>query len=420
MKEMFSVIIPTMWRCNDLFQAMLYRYVIHPLIDEVLIINNDTKETPEWSILSHSKIKILNQPENIKVNPAWNLGVEHSINKKLCIANDDIFYDTNIFDTMYKHTTEDFGVFGLSHSKKDNSEVRIIEWDESMGCVGQIMFLHRNNWITIPNELVISYGDDFIFNFNKSRKLKNYVIENLEWTSPFGSTTRDTTITSQHANSDKQAWNNIKHQFFKETENKKMKKILIAIPTAKYIEPETFKSIYDLEVPDGYETEFQFFYGYTVSQIRNLIAEWSKHYDYLFAVDSDIAFPKHTLKNFISADKDIISGLYIQRIPDTHTLEVYMDTPDGGCTNIPYELIKDRGIVEVAGCGFGCVLVKGEVFKKIPYPHFVYREALKHSDTVSEDIDFCMKARKAGFKIWADSSIQCEHIGNTKFLVDKK
>ncbi len=32
-----------------------------------------------------------------------------------------------------------------------------------------------------------------------------------------------------------------------------MKKILIAIPTARYIEAETFKSIYDLEVPEGYD-----------------------------------------------------------------------------------------------------------------------------------------------------------------------
>lgn len=196
------------------------------------------------------------------------------------------------------------------------------------------------------------------------------------------------------------------------------KKILIAVPTGKYIEPETFKSIYDLDVPEGYETEFQFFYGYRVDQIRNLIAEWAKRYDYLLAVDSDIVLPRNTLRNFLAADKPIISGLYIQRIPNTHVLEVYMDTPNGGCINIPYELIRDRGIVEIAACGFGCVLIKGEVFRKIPYPHFEYHSALDHRDTVSEDVDFAIKARNAGFKIWADTSIQCEHIGNTTFIVE--
>jgi hypothetical protein len=52
------------------------------------------------------------------------------------------------------------------------------------------------------------------------------------------------------------------------------KKILIAIPCKNDIEADTFKSIYDLEVPEGYETEFQYFYGYAVDQVRNLIAHW--------------------------------------------------------------------------------------------------------------------------------------------------
>lgn len=53
-----------------------------------------------------------------------------------------------------------------------------------------------------------------------------------------------------------------------------MKTILIAVPTNKYVETETMKSIYDLIVPPGYKTELQFFYGYQIDQIRNLIAEW--------------------------------------------------------------------------------------------------------------------------------------------------
>jgi FkbM family methyltransferase len=195
------------------------------------------------------------------------------------------------------------------------------------------------------------------------------------------------------------------------------KKILVAIPTAKYIEVETFKSLWDLEVPDGYELDFQYFYGYSISQIRNLIADWAKRYDYLFSIDSDIVIPRDALTKMLAADKDIISGLYIQRIPNTHTLEVYMDTQNGGCTNIPYQLIKGRGVVEVAACGMGCALIKSEVFRKMPYPHFFYKEAINHTDTVSEDVFFCMKARQNGFLVWADASIECDHKGSTFFRV---
>ncbi len=93
------------------------------------------------------------------------------------------------------------------------------------------------------------------------------------------------------------------------------KTILIAIPTNKYVESETFKSIYDLDIPEGYVTEFQCFYGYRVDQIRNLIAEWAKRYDYLFAVDSDIILPRDTLSKMLALDLDVVSGLYIQRKP---------------------------------------------------------------------------------------------------------
>lgn len=197
------------------------------------------------------------------------------------------------------------------------------------------------------------------------------------------------------------------------------KKILIGIPTARNIEPDTFKSIYDLEVPEGYETTFQYFYGYNIDQVRNLIADWVvKGYDYLFSVDSDIAFPPDTLKKLLAHDKDIVSGLYIQRKPGQHIVEVYEDNGRGGVANIPYAKLAGHREYEIAGCGFGCVLIKAEVIRAIPYPHFVYHSAIDHRNTISEDVDFCRKARERGFKLYADATILCRHIGQTEFIVD--
>lgn len=194
-----------------------------------------------------------------------------------------------------------------------------------------------------------------------------------------------------------------------------MKTILIAIPTNRYIEPETMKSIYDLEIPQGYKTELQFFHGYCVDQVRNLVGHWAERYDYLFAVDSDIAFKPDTLKKLLSHNKDVVSGLYIQRKLGQHILELYRNG-----RNIPYGDIKGLGLIEVDSCGFGCVLVKSEVFKKIGYPYFVYKSAIDHKDTISEDTYFCLKAKQYGFKVFADTSILCEHIGSTKFIVDEQ
>jgi len=201
--------------------------------------------------------------------------------------------------------------------------------------------------------------------------------------------------------------------------NQPKKKILIAIPTARNIEAETFKSIYDLEIPDGYETSFQFFFGYQVDQVRNLIADWVvKGFDYLFSVDSDIAFTPDTLKKLLAHDRDVVSGMYIQRNPSRHTLEIYEPNEYGGVSNIPYERLKGRGLTEIAGCGFGCVLVKAEVMRSIGYPQFKYYSAIDHAHTISEDVDFCKKARDKGFKLWVDPSIQCRHIGSYTFTID--
>lgn len=190
------------------------------------------------------------------------------------------------------------------------------------------------------------------------------------------------------------------------------KKILIGIPTARYIESETFKCIFDLEVPDGYETTFQFFYGYNVDQVRNLIADWTvRGFDYLFSVDHDVTFPPDTLKRLLEHNKDMVSGIYRQRM-EPQAIEIYRK--EGGRHDI-----KDlKGLTEIGGCGFGCVLVKKEVLAAVGYPQFVYHSALDHSKTLSEDVDFCIKATKKGFKIWADPSILCGHIGAKTFTVD--
>ena len=147
-----------------------------------------------------------------------------------------------------------------------------------------------------------------------------------------------------------------------------MKKILIAIPTARYIEADTFKSIYDLEVPEGYETTFQYFYGYRVDQVRNLIADWVvRGFDYLFSVDHDITFPPDTLKKLLAHDQDLVSGVYRQRL-EPQMLEIY--EPFGTRMTTEDLYAKNWNLISIGGCGFGCVLVKKEVLAGVGYPQF--------------------------------------------------
>jgi FkbM family methyltransferase len=196
-----------------------------------------------------------------------------------------------------------------------------------------------------------------------------------------------------------------------------MKKILIAIPTARNIEAETFKSIYSQQIPEGYTAEFQYFYGYSVDQVRNLIADWAvRNYDYLWAVDADMSFSPDTLQRLLSHDQDMVTGIYRQR-REPEQLELYGWNDHGGQQPLAYWQIHDQKLVEVAGCGFGCVLVKSSLLAAVGYPQFQYHHALNHRDTVSEDLDFCRKVHSRGYKIWADPQVVCDHIGSHAYTV---
>lgn len=430
--EYFTVIIPTMWRCQELFYRGLKNYIENPLINDIIIINNDVEKTPNWDLLKNDKVRILNQKKNIYVNKAFNIGVELSKNKKLCFANDDIEFDMRLMNKLYPRIIRENGVHGIitgeakfGHPPTTDGAINFLEWKPGLIIhgFGQIMIMHKDNWIPIIDDLNLYFGDDYIFHMNLMKGVKNYMIYNIFYNAPMAQTTKDPAISAGMYEKEKPHWekwfseNPLPSQKSKQepiiTEKKK---ILIAIPTAKYIESETFKSIYDLQIPDEYEAEFQFFYGYNIAQIRNLIAHWAERYDYLFSVDSDIVFEKDTLKKLLSHNKDVVSGIYIQR-KEEKVLEIYRLNGNGGVSNIPFSEIQGNQLAEISACGFGCVLIKSDVIRKIGYPQFIYRDALDHKDTVSEDVYFCARAIEEGFKIWADTTVLCEHIGNKKYKV---
>jgi choline kinase len=185
------------------------------------------------------------------------------------------------------------------------------------------------------------------------------------------------------------------------------KKILIAIPTARHIEPSTFKSIYNLELPDNCTAEFDYFSTYQLDETRNLIAKKSKEFDYLFCIDSDIVLEKDSLKRLFSHNKDIVSGLYVKKNLDKTEYEIY-DKING---RFKVKTVISKDLFEIHGCGFGCVLLKTSVFDQIEYPYFKNTFMSNEEPKSSEDLYFCRKAKVSGFQLWADPAVLCGHIG---------
>jgi GT2 family glycosyltransferase len=76
-----------------------------------------------------------------------------------------------------------------------------------------------------------------------------------------------------------------------------------------------------------------------------------------------------------------------------------------GVVNEEFDEIPDE-IFEVAGCGFGCVLMKRNVLWNVLCQHGYMFSPI---NTVGEDLSFCWRARQCGYKIYCDPTIALGH-----------
>lgn len=195
-----------------------------------------------------------------------------------------------------------------------------------------------------------------------------------------------------------------------------MKKILLSVPSARYVEVECFESIYNLKKPKGYKVDLFIPNNYSIDVSRNLIVKYAQEnkFDYIFWVDSDIILPKDALIKLIAHDKDIVSGVYAYKIlgGDKAVAKRFLLDKEDTYEDIPLKEIKEyKGLMKVDGFGFGCVLTKTEVFNKIKYPHFIY------TFDMGEDIFFCRKAQNEGYELFIDTTILCGHKGEVNYNI---
>lgn len=205
-------------------------------------------------------------------------------------------------------------------------------------------------------------------------------------------------------------------------------KILIAVPTFENIYPDTFKSIYDLDV-SGHDAQFEYVRGYDCATARNRIAQMAldKGADYVLMVDNDVVLPKDALQNMLEDAKDVCLGFYAHRDADniyrgrTCVCRLY---DDNGVKYFNYPLESEykaeelRGMresgqhkVQIHGGGMGCALIRTGVFNRIQYPWYDWvNYKNEHRGMLSEDLYFCEACRKIGIPIYTDTRAVCGHM----------
>ena len=168
---MISIIVPTMWKFAP-FADFASNLLKMNLVGELIIINNDRNNTPNHKFLLDPKVKVFDFGKNIFVNPAWNLGVSLSKQDKLCIMNDDLEFDVKIFDLLKNEVNSNCGMIGVDiEDKSSNMRVEVIQ-EMSFG-YACLFFINKQSYIPIPNNIKIFYGDNWLFNINKSLNKNN-------------------------------------------------------------------------------------------------------------------------------------------------------------------------------------------------------------------------------------------------------
>ncbi|WP_203568009.1 glycosyltransferase family 2 protein [Aestuariimicrobium ganziense] len=192
----FSVIIPTLQR-SDFLVPLLEMVTRESLVREVIVINN----APTPVSFRHHKLIVLDQPGNIYVNPAWNLGVQSATSDLLCIANDDLLFPPTLFRFARRALRLPIGILtpaascyrGLTDAVPDDQppdpgRLRILPVYRRTYGFGSLMFMRRSSYRRIPEEMKIWYGDDYLFEHQKRR---NAIFSGFDIETPMSATVGD-------------------------------------------------------------------------------------------------------------------------------------------------------------------------------------------------------------------------------------
>lgn len=147
---------------------------------------------------------------------------------------------------------------------------------------------------------------------------------------------------------------------------------------------------------------------------------------HMLFLDTDMRFPWQLPLRLLAHNKDIVAVNYSTRkgAPKPITfLDLSVKKGTGRFLQPPADpstLTKENALVKVQAVGMGAALIRREVFEALSYPWFETVYDHVNRKWVGEDVDFCLKAEKAGYEVWVDQLLSEEigHIGNFEYTMD--
>ena len=189
-----------------------------------------------------------------------------------------------------------------------------------------------------------------------------------------------------------------------------MLKVLIAVPSMDMVSARFAQSLAAIQKPCESAVAFQI--GSLIYDARNKLVQQAIKYeaDYIMWLDSDMVFPPDTLVRLfedIREGRDIVTGLYFRRVLPFKPV-IYKALGRDVKTE-DYEDYPRDEIFEVAGCGFGCVLMKTDVISRVTGR---FGKPFTPMIDYGEDLAFCLRAAETGTEIWCDPTARVGHIAH--------
>ncbi len=201
------------------------------------------------------------------------------------------------------------------------------------------------------------------------------------------------------------------------------KRCIILMPVGNRVEPLAENALRELEAK-GYPVERV--YGHSaIDQARNQIATdaLAEGFDELMWIDSDVGFDPLDVDRIRAHGLPFCCALY----PKKGQRAFAFNFKEG--TEVVH-LGTEGGLLEIDRAGFGFTHTRREVYEAIveneglPTCNEVWGEAMtpyfqpmivpdaKGHSYLAEDFAFCERAKRAGFKIMADTRMRLFHVGS--------
>lgn len=164
-----------------------------------------------------------------------------------------------------------------------------------------------------------------------------------------------------------------------------------------------YLSLQNLKVPHG--SSWQWIRGNGIAANRNIGVRESAG-DWVWFIDDDHTFEPDVLLRLLDRKVEIIQPMVATRKPPYHP---YVYKREGKEFITPsWDEVPVTGISAWDAVGSGGMLIRRTVLDALKDPWF--EEGKIVSDSLGEDLYFCVKAQELGFKIHTDSDVRMGHL----------